>query len=33
MSNKLALFGGNKTFTEKVERYNLCYGKKVIVPR
>ena len=29
MSNKLALFGGDKTFTEKVERYNSIDSKEV----
>ena len=29
MSNKLALFGGNKTFTEKVKRYNSIDSKEV----
>ena len=29
MSKKLALFGGNKTFTEKVERYNSIDSKEV----
>ena len=29
MSKKLALFGGKKTFTEKVERYNSIDSKEV----
>ena len=29
MSNKLALFGGNKTFTEEVKRYNSIDSKEV----